>query len=397
MSKRLWTADFRRIFLANLFLMVTYNMLMSVFLLFLIERGGTDLQGGIATYFCSICALVMRPAAGWHLDHKSRRTLTMVSLIILAFLPWGYFLAPTALLLIVIRAIHGLLESSASTGLTTNAYDAVSKEHFSAGVGQFGFSNAIGTAVGPALGLYLWRNFGDFVFFASISLCTLAAYMVLRKFNFHPIEHRETFHLKKEQLADFLFEKRALPASLMEGFVGFYCGCVSTYMARFLALQGNFADAGLYFACQACGTFCSRLVVGEISEKHGEGPLVWSSFFMMTTGGLLITYSTTALPVYIGGMILGVSYGFMVTGMQIMSVRIVPPHRRGAAASTYCCAWDIFSAVGSLAAGILVTFFSYRFAFTAALAVCPLFLLTYVLKVSHHPSAFRVWKRQHTA
>ena len=96
-------------------------------------------------------------------------------------------------------------------------------------------------------------------------------------------------------------------------------------------------------------------------------------------------------------MILGVSYGFMVTGMQIMSVRIVPPHRRGAAASTYCCAWDIFSAVGSLSAGILVTFFSYRFAFTAALAVCPLFLLTYVLKVSHHPSAFRVWKRQHTA
>ena len=35
MSKRLWTADFRRIFLANLFLMVTYNMLYSVFLLFL--------------------------------------------------------------------------------------------------------------------------------------------------------------------------------------------------------------------------------------------------------------------------------------------------------------------------------------------------------------------------
>lgn len=396
MSKRLWTPDFCRIFLANLFLMVTYNMLYSVFLLFLIERGGTDLQGGIATYCCSICALVMRPAAGWHLDHKSRRTLTMISLLLLVILPWGYFLAPTVLLIIVIRAVHGLLESSASTGLTTNAYDAVPKEHFSSGVGQFGFGNAIGTAVGPALGLYLWRNYGDLAFFASISLCTLAAFLVLRKFRFHPIAHRETFRPERGQLTDFLLEKRALPASIMEGFVAFYCGCVGTYMARFLALQGNFADAGLYFAFQACGTFCSRLVVGEISEKRGEGPLVYSSFFMMTIGGLLITYSTTAPPVYIGGMILGVSYGFMVTGMQIMSVRIVPPHRRGAAASTYSCAWDVFNAVGSLTAGILVTLFSYRVAFTAALAVCPLFLLTYLLKVSRHPSAFRVWKRQHT-
>ena len=396
MSKRLWTTDFRRIFLANLFLMVTYNMLMSVFLLFLIERGGTDLHGGIASYCCSICALVMRPASGWFLDHKSRRTLTMVSMLLISVLPMGYFFAPTVFLLIVIRALHGLLDAAASTGLTTNAYDTVPAEHFSSGVGQFGFSNAIGTAVGPALGLYLWRNYGDFVFFTSISLCTLAGYLMLRKFHFHPIAHRETFRLEKGQLMDFLLEKRALPASLMQGFVAIYCGCVSTYMARFLVLQGDFADAGLYFAFQACGTFCSRLVIGEISEKKGEAPLVYSSFFMMTLGGLLITYSTTALPVYFGGVILGISYGFMVTGMQIMSVRIVPPERRGAAASTYSCAWDIFSAVGSLTAGILVTFFSYRFAFTAALAVCPMFLLTYVLKVSHHPSAFRVWKRQHT-
>lgn len=396
MSQRLWTADFRRIFLANLFLLVTYNMLGSVFLLFLVGRGGTDLQGGIATYCCSICALVMRPASGWLLDHRSRRTLTMLSLLALSLLPWGYFVAPTVLLLIVIRALHGLLESAASTGLTTNAYDAVAGAHFSKGVGQFGFSNAIGTAVGPALGLYLWRNYGDFAFFAAISLCTLAAWLMLRNFAFRPVEQTKPFRLEKGQLADFLLEKRAVPAALMQGFVAFYYGCVSLYMARFLDLQGNFADAGLYFAFQACGTFCSRLVVGQISEKKGEAPLVYSSFFLMMLGGTLITYSATALPVYVGGIILGVSYGFMVTGMQIMSIRIVPSHRRGAAASTYSCAWDVFCAVGSLTSGILVTLFSYRFAFTAAMAVCPLFLLTYVCKVSKHPSAFRIW-RQHNS
>ena len=88
MSKRLWTADFRRIFLANLFLMVTYNMLMSVFLLFLIERGGTDLQGGIATHLHSARKQKQHPVV----KNRKRGNLVFSSLrgschIVFAVLP----------------------------------------------------------------------------------------------------------------------------------------------------------------------------------------------------------------------------------------------------------------------------------------------------------------------
>ena len=82
-SAGLWTPNYIRVFLANLFLMITGNMFNSVFVLFLLHRGGTDLDGGIAAYLCAFCALIMRPVAGWLLDHRSRSLVPLLCLAVL--------------------------------------------------------------------------------------------------------------------------------------------------------------------------------------------------------------------------------------------------------------------------------------------------------------------------
>lgn len=333
----------------------------------------------------------MRPLAGWLLDHKSRRTVVIVSLAALVLIPWFYVLTPMVLMLLISRTLNGIFSAMASTGITTNAYDTLNQEHFNEGVGYFGFSNAIATAIGPGFGLWLWKKAGAFVLFATISLVALMALLLIRKFHFHPIFHSGTFRLWDENIVDLLLERRALPASLLEGFVAICSGAITTYLAIYMEAQGGFANAGTYFAFQASGTFLSRLFVGKISDTYGESPLVWSSTFLFLFGILAITYSPVAWLVYLGAVCMGVGYGFTVTGLQIMSVRIVPVERRGAAASTYACAWDIFAAMGGLIAGALVTAFDYRAAFTILAMFYPAFLLTYVLKVSKHPSAFKVY------
>ena len=84
---------------------------------------------------------------------------------------------------------------------------------------------------------------------------------------------------------------------------------------------------------------------------------------------------------------------FVVTGFQIMSVRIVPPERRGTAASTYSMGWDVPMAFGGLIAGILNTKYGYDITFRLILLLYPIFVLIYVFVISKHPSAFRNWKR----
>ncbi len=395
-SAGLWTPNYIRVFLANLFLMITGNMFNSVFVLFLLHRGGTDLDGGIAAYLCAFCALIMRPVAGWLLDHRSRSLVPLLCLAVIALIPWWYLLAPGVIFLLAGRGLHGAMQAAASTALTTNAYDTISREHFNSGVSYFGFSNAIATAIGPGLGLFLWRELGAEALFAAASVMALISLLLMRKFRFRALAHQtEVLQREKGNLLDFLLEKRALPAASLQCFAAVLNGCVGTYIARFMEVQGNIASAGTYFAFQAAGTFCSRVFVGRISEKYGEGPLVWSSAILFTAGTLCIAHSPAAWLIYLGALLIGVSYGFTVTGLQIMSIRTVPPERRGAAASTYTCAWDISAAVGGLLAGISVTHLSYQTTFALLPLLFPVYLLVYVLKVSKHPSAFKVYQAQH--
>ena len=68
----LWTPNFIRAFFTNLMLMLISNGIPSIFTLYLLSRGGTDMQSGIATSCYYFISLLARPLAGWLLDNRSR-------------------------------------------------------------------------------------------------------------------------------------------------------------------------------------------------------------------------------------------------------------------------------------------------------------------------------------
>lgn len=384
----LWTPNYIRVFLTNLMLMLINNGIPSIFTLFLLSRGGTDMQSGLATSCYYFVSLFARPLAGWILDHRDRKKIVLWTLVGLTVIPWSFIIIPWIALIIVSRTLHGAFASMCSTALTTNSYDTLDQEHFNEGVGYFGFSNAIGTAVGPALGLKLFQTYGEVALFGMCSVASAIGLLLMLSFRYMPIGHREE-KLFDENILDLLVEKDALPASVLDGFSAIMSGAISTYIAVFFMENGNFTDAGRYFAMQAAGTFFSRFFVGKISDRYGEAPLVWSSSFLFMGGIAAVICAKTAWVVYVGAILLGVGYGFTVTGMQIMSVRIVRPERRGTAASTYSCLWDLSSATGGLVAGVLVTLTDYKTMFEILSVVYPLYLLVYVLWGRRHPSAFR--------
>ena len=389
----LWTPNYIRAFFTNLMLMFISNGIPSIFTLYLLSRGGTDMDSGIATSCYYFISLIARPLAGWLLDNRSRRGVVTATLAGLVIIPWAFVIVPWIALILVCRTVHGALTAACSTGLTTNSYDTLDQEHFSEGVGYFGFSNAIATAIGPAMGLWLFRSYGEAALFAMCSVACLIGFILMRSFRYMPVPRSEK-HIYEENFRQLLVEKDALPAAVLEGFSAMMSGAVSTYIAVYFIANGDFTDAGRYFAMQAAGTFTSRFFVGKISDKYGEGPLVYSSSVLFMLGISAIIFARVAWLVYLGALCMGVGYGFTVTGMQIMSVRIVKIERRGAAASTYTCLWDISSAVGGLVAGVLVTLTGdYQTMFLCMSAVYPLYLLTYLLWGRRHPSAFRNWRR----
>lgn len=79
-NSRLWTPDYCRILLANLLLLTAGNAMGSTFSLYLFSRGGTELDVGISSYIQASACFLIRPLAGWFLDHRSRKTLAVFGL-----------------------------------------------------------------------------------------------------------------------------------------------------------------------------------------------------------------------------------------------------------------------------------------------------------------------------
>ncbi len=391
---RLWTPDFCRLISANLLLMISANLMTGMFSLYLVSRGATDLHIGIASYLFMGASLVIRPVAGWHLDHRSRRTLVVIGVVALVFIPWGYVIVGQILMVIVVRFLHGVAFSLASTGITTSAYDALEPAVFSQGVGYFGFSNALATAFAPAIGLWLWNEFEAVGVFGTVCVAMAVAVLLLRGIHFHEIPpEKKAARLRDEHLKDLLYEKDALPAAILEGFIAIGSGTIAPFLTLYMIQRGDIANPGFFYTCQACGTFVSRMFVGRISDRRGEAPLVYSSTALFMGALLLLIFGGHPYLVFLAAVMLGVGYGFTVTGFQIMSVRIVPPERRGSAASTYSCGWDVFCAFGGLLGGVLATFMSYRQVFGTVILVYPVMLLSYIFILSKHPSAFKNYKK----
>ena len=155
-NSRLWTPDYCRILLANLLLLTAGNAMGSTFSLYLFSRGGTELDVGISSYIQASACFLIRPLAGWFLDHRSRKTLAVFGLFSLACVQFGYIFAASLLLIQFIRFVNASLMAAATTALTANAYDALTEDTFTEGVGYFGFSNSLANAIAPGVGLWLW-------------------------------------------------------------------------------------------------------------------------------------------------------------------------------------------------------------------------------------------------
>ena len=387
----LWTKDFFSIAIINLFVLSGGNMLIPTFPFYLKSLGGSELTVGVAAALYSISSLIMRPIAGWILDHKGRKGIFYVGVIGIILVSFSYNFMATIPALIVLRTMHGLMTSTANTSCSTNACDIVPQTRFAEGIGMFGLTNSMAMAIGPALGQAVMEKhgFGPMFYccvaFGVISLICLSR-MVIKEVP-HPVQRSSGSIPLKERIAT-IFHKDALPASLVLLLAMIPGGAISSFIALFAA-EESMGVGATYFLVQAMGTGSARLFSGRWADRKGEGPMVYVSSALYIVGLGLIIFGHHASFLYISGLLYGWGYGLSIPALQTMAVRIAPREQRGAASSTYLCSYDVGWALGGLLGGVLVTAFGYRKMFALMSVWVFASVALYVLWSRNSRSAFR--------
>lgn len=381
-SSKLWSSSFIKICLVNFFIFVNFHALLPTFPFFVTYLGGDAVTIGTATALFSLASIVSRPFAGYLVDTQGRRRLLIIGLIGMALIPMGYFFSAGIALAVILRTIHGAFHAASSNASSTWVTDIVPHQRMEEGLGMYGLSMALSTAIAPALGLAVMNIWGFRPLFALTAAAAMTALLIGAS-----IQDR-SYNLSTQKLrGDQLFERMSVPASVTQFFFMVAYGVVEVYVAIYAASH-HLPGGGIYFVTMAFSTVLTRILLGRAVDRYGEGILVYTGNVAIILGILLLVLVHNTPCYILSALLLGYSFGAVQPSLQTMAMHSVAPERRGAASSTFFVAFDLGIALGGLLAGILVKHLGYDAMFLLITLSCILSLSYYFFFARRHVSSF---------
>lgn len=247
---------------------------------------------------------------------------------------------------------------------------------------MFGMATALATACAPAIGEALMkRGFG--ALFGVAAGCMVLSLVLLFCLRTKPLPR-----VKKPLRPGDLVEPSALPASVVVLIFLLTYGALENYILKFAAAQpGITVSGGLFFTVMAVLLFLSRVTIGKLADKRGEALFVYSCNGLMLAALLLLALVPGNVTFLIAAALSGYAFGGIEPALQSMAVHTAAPDRRGAANSTFLCAYDIGIGLGGGLAGLLIDRVGYGSMFGVIAVANVLSVAVYVLWGRRHASS----------
>lgn len=389
-TEKLWTPDFVKIIIINFFVFLNHLMILSTFPFFVSYLGYSDSVAGACSTVFSLIAVISRPFIGWMLDTGKRKAILLAGLCGMALMPLGYLLIYTAVSSIVLtficRMIHGWALACSNTSTSTITTDMIPKTRFSEGMGMFGMATALATACGPALGEAL-MGMGFSVLFLTGTII-----IIINLILFATLKTKKIEMPKKPLSLTSLIEKNALPASLVILIFLLIYGALENYILKFVAGENDITlSGGLYFTVMAAMILVTRILLGKVTDRRGEAVFVYSCNGAMLAALLLIALIPNNATFLLSAVLSGYGFGGLEPALQSMAVSVAPPERRGAANSTFLCAYDIGIGAGGGIAGVLIDTVGYHKMFLIISVAAVISVIAYLIWGRHHVSSI-TWR-----
>lgn len=382
--ERLWNSNYLKVWTANFMIFFSFMLLTPLLPSYLSDTFGADKQTiGIVLSGYTLTALMIRSLSGYMVDSFPRRTVMVVSYLLFAIFFAGYLAAGTLLLFAIVRTLHGAPFGATTVSNSTVAIDVLHPTRRAEGIGYYGLSNNIATAISPTVALLLFESYNNYDMLFWIAFLTALIGLGCTA----SVKHRKR-EVSKEQkplsLDRFILLKGWRQGSAMICY-SFSYGVLATYIAIYgkdeLGITGG---TGLFFMLLAIGLILSRLVgsrtlrQGKVTQNASIGTII--SLF----GYLLFAAVHNHWGYYGAALVIGLGNGHMFPAFQTMFINLAENSQRGTANSTLLVSWDIGIGLGILVGGIVSEHVGYHAAFWTAWGVNLLGVTIYHLFARRH-------------
>ena len=371
----LWTKDFISITIVNLFLFLSFQMIVATLPLHVENIGGTENVIGWMTGLATIAAFLIRPIAGLSLDKLGRRIVFVIGNIILIITTYLLGVLNYVWFIIIIRFINGIGWGIGSTTSMTVASDTIPLERFGEGIGLFNLSNGLGMAIGPLIGLSI-LNATSFYNVVTLGAVLGISALILSQFiGYRKIERPKE---KEGDKRKFLpFEKETLGPSLVIGIITITYGAIIAFIPLY-GLQEGVNNIGGYFTVYALFLMFVRPMIGRMVDRKGYDIFVYSGIIILILSMFILSISSNLILFLISAALYGIGFGFLESTLLTMAVTFASEGKVGGANATFFACFDGGIGLGSIIAGMLATALGYSRMYL--ILIVPLFLAAILYK-----------------
>lgn len=358
---KLWTLPFFMLILFSLLVGIVQISATSTLPIYVVKTSGSAAAAGMIVAIFSFAALFSRPVFGHFLDRHDRRIVLIISAAIYAA---GYALLNLPMsveMLLFMRIIHGIGFGGITTSTGTMVAELLHPTRMASGIGIFGMSNTVSTAIGPIIAFAIINKPGMgfpslYVFITGVCVVVFLLSFFIKDHRPHAaaVEHgREMDQAHKQmKLTDRIYEKTALPPSIVMLFLALSLSGIFSFVTAYAVWRG-IADASLFFTVYAVAILFIRVVNDYLIQRWGYNKLILAAMGMAFAGLVLLALATRLSIFLIVAVLYGFGFGIVNPLLNALIIQFAPVSRRGTANATFFLAMDVGMGFGSMLLGLL--------------------------------------------
>jgi MFS family permease len=263
---KLWTKDFLFISSVNFIVGLNFTLLMIIITKFAMSQfNSSPGEAGLASGIFIFGALFARLLSGKLIGNIGPKKVLYVGLILGFVTAFLYFGARSFALLLIIRLLNGAAFGVTSTTAGTIAANIIPKTRTGEGIGYFGISVTVASAIGPFLGMFI-SQYGIYSTIFILCIIFSAINLVIALFISVPDIKltREQFEEMKGFKFNNFFESKVIPIAIVCMILFFCYSGIMSFLAVYAKEINLVGPASFFFIVYAGAVFFFTTIRGAV-------------------------------------------------------------------------------------------------------------------------------------